>query len=104
MTTNEPSGSHLLPPVSESRGIVLEIKHVVAVAAFLGIGGVGAGVVTIGGQHSQSPAVVPAEVTTALAEINAKLTVMNAKLDVSGKTLDDHETRLRALEKRLTQR
>lgn len=97
---NEPSGSHAIPP-PESRGLVIEVKHIVAVAAFLGMGGVGAGVVTIGGHAA---AVAPPEMVTALAEINAKLTVLDAKLDTSRDVAVDHEARLRALEKRLPPR
>lgn len=101
MTTNEPSGSHTLPPQnvpSDTRGVVIEVKHIIAVAAFLGLGGVGAGVVTVGGQHQQAP--VPPEVVTALAEIKAQLVVMSNKLDTSGDRLADHEKRLRELEAR----
>lgn len=97
-TTNDTSGNHPLP-TPEPRGLVVEVKHIVAVAAFLGLGGVGAGVVTVGGAHAPAPA--PPEMVTALAEINAKLTVLGAKLDNGRAVADDHEARIRALEKRL---
>ena len=97
--TNDPSGGHALPPATppESRGLVVEVKHIVAVAAFLGFGGVGAGVVTIGSAHSPVVQAAP-EVVSALAEIKAQLLVMNAKLDTTSGRIDDHEARLRALE------
>lgn len=94
--TTEPSGTHSLP--RDEGGETFRLPRgalVVIVAALIGGGG-GSGITTLlHGEPKADP-----QMLVSLAEIKSKLDLVNAKLDTSARTLDDHEARIRALEKK----
>lgn len=99
MSDQERSGPHQAAPtiIEDRRGFVVEVKHIVAAAAFLGFGGVGAGAITlVRVPQAQSP-----EVATALAQINAKLDLLIHDESELKTKVDDHEKRVQAIELRL---
>ncbi len=114
---DEITGSHpvLSPATERTTGFVVDVKHIVAVAAFLGLGGVGGGMLSFSGNHVDTDKLATKESVEAvsrkldaLIDQTSAASLSAARVDAAtdafkattAKQLGDLEDRVRVIERR----